>query len=174
MPIQKKPARVSVSKRHGQIEHISIFGITERMGPLALHMYADSFLTAANSLPPSSAPFDPVRPYLVCHSIELGLKAFLSIRGLPMIDLAHGSYGHNLTAILEQTEATGLLAMVPLSGSHRDAIRLASIYYFGKVFEYPAVGEAMSGYRSMPPIDTLLDAASIIVQSLRQPSREAN
>ena len=173
MPSEKKPVRLSAAKRNAQIEYISIVGITERMGPLGLHMYAQSFLTAARSLPPPTVPFEPARPYLVCHAIELGLKAFLSLRGAAMIELADGAYGHNLEAILQKAEESDLKAVVPLTDGHRVAIRLASNYYVGKVFEYPAVGEAMSGYPSMPPIDILFDAATVLVESLHQQCREA-
>lgn len=173
MPSTKKPARVSPAKHHAQIEHISLLGVRERMGPLGLHMYANSFLAAASALPQPAVTFDPVRPYLVCHAIELGLKAFLSLQGLEMIELAESSFGHNLTFTLKKAEASNLKTIVPLSNAHCAAIRLASVYYSGKVFEYPAVGEAMLAYPSMPPLDTLFDAASILVQALHQPCREA-
>jgi len=169
----KKPTRVSAAKRHAQIENISVLGITERMGPLALHLYGESFLTAASSLPKPIAPFEPVRPYLVCHAIELGLKAFLSLHGVLMLQLSEGSYGHNLEAILEKAVEAGLNSTVPLTEAHRSAIRLASVYYSGKVFEYPAVGEAVSAYPRMPPIEILFDAASILIRTLAQPCREA-
>ena len=173
MATGKKAGRVSAAKRFAAIERISIFGITERMGPIGLHMYAERFLAAARSLPPGTVPFEPVRPYLVCHSIELGLKAFLSVQGTAMLELAEGSYGHNLEAILQKADDNGLSASVRLTAAQRSAIRLATIYYSGKVFEYPAVGEAMSGYPSMPSLETLLEAAVTLVDSLRQQCLEA-
>ena len=173
MASTKKPARVSAAKRFAQIERISIAGITERMGPLGLHMYAEAYLNAARSLPLPTVPFDPVRPFLVCHSIELGLKAFLLLQGSAMLELADGSYGHNLEAILQKADEKHLGASVTLTKSQRAEIHRASLYYVGKVFEYPAVGEAMSGYPSMPAIDTLFEVAAMLVDSLRQPCREA-
>ena len=100
----KKTVRISAAKRFAQIEKISIMGITERMGPLGLHMYASAYLDAARALPLPTAPFEPVRPFLICHSIELGLKAFLSLHGAEMLELADGSYGHNLEAILKKAD----------------------------------------------------------------------
>ena len=82
------------------------------MGPFGLHMYAQSFLTAARSLSLPTVPFEPARPYLVCHAIELGLKAFLSLQGAAMIELADGAYGHNLEAILQKAEESDLKAVV--------------------------------------------------------------
>lgn len=173
MPRKKKPVRLSAARRNAQIEQIKIAGIEERMGPLGLHMYAQSFLSAARSLPPPTVPFEPARLYLLCHAIELGLKAFLSLRGATMLTLADASNGHNLEAILQKAEKRDLKTTVPFTDGHRAAIRLASIYYAGKVFEYPAVGEAMSSYPSMPPIDIIFDAATVLVESLRQQCREA-
>jgi len=42
MAMGKKAGRVSAAKRFAEIERISIFGITERMGPIGLHMYAEA------------------------------------------------------------------------------------------------------------------------------------
>lgn len=173
MPRKTKSTRVTVAKRHAQIENISIFGATARMGPLGLIMYAQSFLNAARILPAPVVPFDPVRPYLVCHSIELGLKAFLSLQGVAMIELADGSHGHNLVGILQRAEETNIKAIVALTEKHFVAICDASHYYAGKVFEYPAVGEALSGYPSMPPVDNLFEAANLLVESLYQKCLEA-
>jgi len=174
MQRKKKRTSLSVAKRNAQIEHISIAGITARMGPIGLHTYAQSFLAAARALPPATVPFDPAQPYLVCHAIELGFKAFLSLRGAAMLELADGAHGHNLETLLQKAEKKALRTTVPLTDAHRAAIRLASVYYAGKVFEYPAVGEAMSAYPSMPPMDTLFDAATLLVESLRQPCFEEN
>ena len=173
MASTKKPARVSAAKRFAQIERISIAGIAERMSPLARHMYAGAYLNAARSLPMPTVPFDPVRPFLVCHSIELALKAFLSLQGSAMLELADGSYGHNLERILQKADEKHLAASVTLTKTHRAEIRRASAYYSGKVFEYPAIGEAMSGYPSMPAIDSLFEAAGILAESLRQYCNEA-
>ena len=173
MACTRKPARVSATKQFAQVERISIAGITERMGPLALHMYADAYLNAARSLPLPSAPFQPVRPFLVCHSIELGLKAFLSLQDATMLELAGGPFGHNLEAILQKADEKHLGASVRLTKAQRAAVRHASFYYAGKVFEYPAVGEAISGYPGMPAIDALFEVAAKLVDSLRQQCREA-
>jgi len=198
------------AKKHSEIDQISVFGITESIGSLALHHYAESFLNAALSLPPNpTLPFEPVRPYLICHAIELGLKAFLTLhtvtfdelvenekivstdkqielkqeiekwKGLykfpkmRMKDLADAKYGHKLETLLKKAKEKNIQATIPFTDDHLDAILLASTYYAEKVFEYPAVGEAIRCFPKMPPIETLLDAAMILVESLRQPCLEA-
>jgi hypothetical protein len=173
VPGERKKRKASAAKRFAEIERISIAGITERMGPLGLHMYAESYLLAARTLPKPSVPFEPVRPYLLCHAVELALKAFLSLRGAAMVELAEGPYGHNLDSLLAKALEADLLAVAALTETECDAIRLANTYYSGKVFEYPAVGEALSAYPLMPPVDKLLEVASSLVESLRQPCRDA-
>jgi hypothetical protein len=168
-----KKTQLSSAKRFAQIENISMLGMTERMGPVALHVYAESYLSAALALPNPPVPFDPVLPYLICHAIELALKAFLSLNGGLMVDLAGGAYGHNLDSLLAKALEADLAKIVNLTEPHRDAIRRGTNYYAGKVFEYPAVGEALSAYPHMPPLDVLRDAASLLVEALRQPCREA-
>jgi hypothetical protein len=173
MTSTKKPIRITQAKRYAEIEHISIVGIKARMGPIGLHVYSEHYLAGAQALPSAKTPFEPVRAYLICHSIELSLKTFLSIQGAAMIELAENSYGHNLQALLSRAEALNFSNLVPLTRQHLTAIQQASDYYAGKVFEYPAVGEAMSGYPKMPSIDILCNAAEILVESLHIPSREA-
>ena len=143
------------------------------MGPLGLHLYAERYFAAAKALPTLEVPFEPVRPYLVCHAIELGLKAFLSLKGHPMVNLAEGQLGHKLSAILNEAELIGLLDAVPLTIAHREAIKGAETYYAGKVFEYPAVGEALAAYPSMPSLTVLFEAGALLTSSLAKPCREA-
>jgi hypothetical protein len=114
-----------------------------------------------------------VRPYLACHSVELVLKAFLSLHGAEMFQLAEGKYGHNLEAILEEAIQQGLKDAVGLSHAEEAVIRGAGPYYGAKVFEYPAVGEAMLSYPGMPSLDSLFDVTSKLVEALRKPCSEA-
>jgi len=173
MSAKDKQTRVSGAKRHAEVEYLSIAGLTTRMGPIGLHTYASAFLDAARTLPPATVPFDPVRLFLVCRSIELALKAFLSLQGLAMLELAGGAYGHNLEAILGEADRRELARLVSLTEPQRIVIQHASGYYEGKVFEYPAVGEAVSAYPKLPAFDALREIAAILVTSLHQPCLEA-
>jgi hypothetical protein len=163
------------------IENISIAGQIGRMGPIGLHLYAEKYLIAAKALPapghtestPPRELFEPVRPYLVCHSIELALKAFLSLKGQKMADMKF-QVGHQLTSILADADSQGLASQVAITSDQRTAIRDATAYYAGKVFEYPAVGEALFAYPSMPPLSLLMEAATALIDALRQPCHEAN
>ena len=90
-----------------------------------------------------------------------------------MVELAEGPYGHNLDTLLTRALEANLEAIAGLSEAQCDAVRLATTYYSGKVFEYPAIGEALAAYPQMPPLETLFEVASLLVESLRGPCREA-
>ena len=144
------------------------------MGPIGLHLYAQHYLSAAKSLPEPTVPFEPVRPYLVCHAIELALKAFLSLEGKLMVELADGKLAHKLGALLSAAEEASLSKIVSLSDAQENAVRLAETYYAGKVFEYPAVGEAISAYPGMPSLSLLFEVATLLVEQLAIPCYETN
>ena len=149
-------------------------GAVGRMGPFGLWMYASSYMKAAHTLPVPNAEFEPVRYHLVCHGIELGLKALLSIHGATMLELSESAYGHNLQTILEAAKSKGLSDHVALTPQHELEIAKAATYYGGKLFEYPAVGEALRGYPELPDISILLAAASLLVSGLEQPCNDAS
>lgn len=163
--------KLSAAKQHASIENISVFGVRGRMGPLALWMYANAYLRAAKGLPGPVVPFEPVRHFLVCQFLELLLKASLSLNGATLLELADGAYGHNLEALLDAAKATA--RPLAISCEHCSEIRKASKYYVEKVFQYPAVGEAMRVYPHLPDFDILVEAAGILEAALEAPCREA-
>jgi hypothetical protein len=55
------------------VESISILGVTARMAPIGLQIYAADFLAAAKAVPSPDGPFAPARTYLACHAVELAL-----------------------------------------------------------------------------------------------------
>jgi hypothetical protein len=110
--------------------------------------------------------------FLVCRALELGLKAFLSLRGRSLDDLAGGAFGHDLDKLLAEADKQDLGALVQLSDEQRFQIVRASIYYAEKVLEYPSVLEALRGYGSRASMDRLLDAAETLIPPLREPCSE--
>ena len=166
----RQPSR---AKQFAAIERISIFGAVARMGPVGLWQYADAYKRAAETLPAPQVPYEPVRYYLACHAIELCLKAFLSVQGASMLDLAENAYGHNLDRLLAAADERGLDATIQLSIEHRAEVHKAADYYAGKLFEYPAVGEAIRAYPGLPDINSLLEVARYLVTSLAEPCLNA-
>jgi hypothetical protein len=161
------------AKKHSQIENVSVFGATARMGPLGLHMYAADFLSVAVAAATPQVPFAPARTYLACRALELVLKAFLSLKGQPLEQLAGGEYGHDLEKLLAAAVQQGLLDLVVIEERALIEIRRASKYYSEKVFEYPALGEAVFGYPHNPDIEPLLEAAKAMVVALEVPCLNA-
>ena len=164
-PRRKHP---SEAHKHSALESLSIAGIAARMSPVGLHFYAEGFLRAAVSTDGDPTAFEPARYYLVCHAIELCLKAFLSLRGNLMIDMAKDP-GHDLERLLARAKAGGLSEVVTLGNHHEVAIHMATNYYREKVFEYPALGEAIRAYPGLPYYDDLTSAAFELVTKLRDP-----
>lgn len=76
---------------------------------------------------------------------------------------------HSLDSLLSTAVEADLAKFVELPDQQTDAIRSANTYYPGRVFEYPAVEEAMCAYTRIPPIDILIGVASALVRSLCQP-----
>lgn len=168
----KQPKALSRAHKHTKIENISIFGAFARLAPVTLHFYSDAYLSAAKGLP-CGMEFNPVRPYLVCHALELALKAFLSLKGRTLTELAR-SLNHEITNLLAEAEKERLADFATLTREQRKELEKASIYYSEKVFEYPAIGEAARAYPQMPQIDLLIAAADALVNALREPCLKAS
>jgi len=164
--MSKKPKLTAAPRPSTSIDYISVAGLTELTSPVGLHLYATDFLAAAKNAPQMNALFAPAKTHLVCRSLELILKAFLCLRGFASGSLLAGGYGHNLGNILAEAEKHGLLKWVSLSREELDAMRWASKYYEAKVFEYPAMLEAMKGYPENPNLTLLFSAAETLVAAV--------
>jgi len=168
-----KKGKKSQVKKFAEIERISIGGMVSRLSPVGLWVYGNSYINAAVALPKPKALYDPVRYYLACHAIELLLKAYLAIQGSSLLDLIDSRFGHNLDSILNEAESHGLNDLVDLPDKHKTEIHKAAYYYSGKVFEYPAMGEAVVAYPHLPNLYLLFEAAQSLVNALDLPCKEA-
>jgi hypothetical protein len=159
-----------VKKRSNtHIESVSIFGATARIAPIGLQIFAADFLAGAKAIPPPNVTFAPTQPDLVCHALELALKAFLSLKEYPLDKLSGGKFGHDLENLLDEAERQGLDDLVKFDERQKFQIRRASQYYWSKAFEYPAVVELMSGNPEMPSTDILIEITETLVAALREP-----
>ena len=164
------------ARQHTKIETLSFAGLTMRFGPVGLIVCADHFLAAAKSThPPVTAPAFPlVRTFLVCRALELALKAFLSLKGCSMEQLAGGPFGHNLESLVAEVEKRDIHALVKLEKRQWAEIIRASTYYSEKVLEYPALMEAVYAYPKLPDANILIGTAEVLVSALRQPCLTAD
>ena len=165
----------SKAHQHSTLEFLEFLGAPTAIGPPFLHIYAADYLVAARAANETDASrFKPARYFLVCQSIELSLKAYLSLRGRKMVTMAQGAMGHHLDRLLADALDEGLSDLVQLTGDDLDEIRRASDYYGSKVFQYPALGEAVRGYPTLPSIDELLRAAAALVDGLHESCRRGD
>ena len=155
------------------VESVSIAGVTARIAPIGLQVFAADFLAGAKAIPPSNVPFARTQPYLVCHALELALKAFLSLKEYPLDKLSGGKFGHDLENLLDEAERKGLDDFAKLDEHQKFQIRRASQYYWSKAFEYPAVVELVSGNPEMPSTNILIDITEKLVAALREPCIKA-
>ena len=81
--------------------------------------YARQFYKAFGELPPRPPLQSWPRYLMLCHSIELALKAYLAAHGFTVDDLREGSIRHNLTKLLTEAMDKGL----SISQSTQDDIK---------------------------------------------------
>lgn len=108
--------------------------ITVKVDGYWLSIYAADFLAAAQSFQAPEQRFSPVRYYLICHSIELALKAFLFTAGYKKKD--RKNLNHDLLKILAEAESNGLGNYFQISHEEKESIEKANKLYGNKEFEY--------------------------------------
>lgn len=67
---------------------------------------AEEFYTAFKDLPERAPPSWP-RYFLLCHAVELALKAYLAMHGKTMGNLKN-EFGHNIERLLDEAVRAGL------------------------------------------------------------------
>ena len=92
------------------------------VSPYFFILYAEDFLAASHSHEAPRA-FSPVEYYLACHSMELSLKAYLLLRGIPKDEIRKRHYGHNLDNILEKCLELGIAELVEIAETETNGIR---------------------------------------------------
>ncbi len=85
---------------------LQVSNVVVRVDGHWLRNYAADFLAAAEAFQAPEHRFSPVRYYLICHSIELSLKAFLVTAGYKKKDRKR--LNHDVVKALEAAEGNGL------------------------------------------------------------------
>lgn len=134
---------------------------------LGFWRYADEFLRAATVVEASAKRhFDilPPRYYLLGHSIELALKAFLLAKGVTPTELRLKQYNmaHNLEKALVRAEGLGLADVVNIPPKERTAIMLLNKTYGRKSYEYLETGSI-----HIPPTDTLFSVVNRVLPAIK-------
>jgi len=138
------------------------------ISPYGLFYYGKEFFNAAKGVV-QSTKYSPVPYYLYCHSIELLLKSFLLVEGVPKKELKKQKlYGHDLEKILKGAQKLGLSKFVKIRPEQGKEILKANEYYNipHKGFEYFEVVQAVTGYPELPDLSLLEKVASELVTNL--------
>ncbi len=99
---------------------------------------ANEFFSAETYLPKKSVPI--VHFYLLCHSLELCLKAFLADKGIPRKRLAREPFGHDLDRLFQECEKHELGAIFIGMTDIQELVISTSKDYDDKQFEYSDKG----------------------------------
>lgn len=115
--------------------------------PIGLVRYAHDFFDSARAVEDQlgkATCFELVSPvpslYLIGHSIELALKAYLLQHGLTLRELRHKQFGHDLHACQRKTKELGLAAIVSFHPAEEGAVELLNNLYSTKQLEYIVTG----------------------------------
>ncbi len=135
-----------------------------------LWRYAEQYLSAALEIQQSAGSIAEriaqnisiPAYFLVGHSVELSLKAFLRAKGMSVNELASKGYGHNLESLLRESKRRKLGVAVRLKKADVDAILLLNQSYKPKELEY-----IVTGYRQLPAYDVLAACATKLVTGLK-------
>lgn len=136
---------------------------TQRTLPLGAVRLSGEFLSAAqNAQEPAKTSMQElaqrlslVAYYLVGHSIELSLKAFLLGRGLTWSILGSRKYGHNLSALLAECRRRKLGTCVKLSTREMAVVQVLNDCYSAKELEY-----SFTGSRRLPNYSQVVQLAT--------------
>jgi hypothetical protein len=116
-----------------------------RTTPIGMARYAYEFMEAALAVDNSvgNRPgYELVAPipalYLVGHSIELSLKAYLLHQDASLRDIRH--FGHDLHALFRKAKELGLLDHVQFDGPEKGAVEILNDLYSTKQLEYIVTG----------------------------------
>lgn len=144
------------------------------VSPYFFVLYGEDFYQACRSHI-SDNRFSPAQYYLACRSIELSLKAFLLLKGVPRSDLKAKPLGHDLARIYEKCVRLGLEEFIVLSRQQKDDIQELNKWYARKGFEYFELESLTSDFNLLPSVFTVLELANGLILALKQPCKdEAN
>lgn len=132
----------------------------KRESPFGFYRYAVEFKEGAEKIQ-SPNPTHPLGHhglttayYMLGHSIELFLKAFLLGRGEEIFLLSSKTFGHDLNKLLEESRRRRLGTLVILNRNETLTISLLNQRYKKKEFEYFAFG-----FKQLPSYPELFKTA---------------
>ena len=131
-----------------------------RTTPAGLWTHGDEFFRTVEYIPEGKRRLFSPCYYLLSHSIELTLKAFLRAKDYTVPELI--DIGHDLWGLLRRAEVRGIRGIVALEERHLDAIEIANAIYKEKEWEY-----RKRGFKQYPIIDDLYSCARVLLDGTR-------
>ena len=143
--------------------------MVNRLSPYILLTNAEKFLDAAKSVckvPVTEKERLTCRAsfpayFLIGHSIELSLKAFLLAKGVES-NLLKNIYGHDLAKLISECRRRKLGRQSKLTKNHVKAIKVLGLHYKHKSLEYTEVGTY-----TLPQYWIICKIASTLVHDLK-------
>lgn len=134
--------------------------LDERTTARGLLNYAKEYYSGYELLQnqePSIVKYFAVKYYLLCHSLELVMKAWLKKQGATYIELKR--LGHDLEKIMVLLhDSYGIL----FDAESQAMIKIVNQYYSQKEFEY-----ALKGAKSVPVITELASIVHLLISKAR-------
>lgn len=141
-----------------------------RTTPLGLIRYAHDIYDSARALKDQlgkETRFELVSPmpsmYLIGHSIELALKAYLLNHQLTLKELRSKVYGHDLAACENKAKELGLVELLIITPAESAAIEMLHYLYSTKQLEY-----IVTGTKSMPLFELFESYARKLIRAVSQ------
>jgi hypothetical protein len=128
-----------------------------RTTPIGLARYSRDFFEcalAADDKVGRRPGFEIIAPipvmYLVGHSIELSLKAYLAFHGIPLRELRSKKYGHDLEKCHKKAKELGLNIHAKLDEGESRALTVLNELYSTKQLNY-----IVSGVKQFPTFGSI-------------------
>lgn len=137
------------------------------VSPTMFHRWSGQNLKASRVVEEGEgAQYSPVRASLVCHALELALKAFLLTKGWVKKRLKN-DVGHDLVKALEAAKQEGLNDCVNLTTGEVKAIRAVSELFGSKQFHYfEDFKGLLNGFKGRPNCQVLDDVCQRILNGI--------
>ncbi len=141
-------------------------GAIESTTPAGLWRYAREYLEAAELIRPKDYTHKLSAPtcYLLGHSIELLLKAFLLAKGRSLDDLV--DIGHDLQRALEEADSANLVAFAPSENDYRGLQELVDIIQ--DEYKFHGFRYFKRGLKRRPDLRTGIPAVSSILDGVSE------
>jgi hypothetical protein len=140
---------------------VAVTGVQTNLTCYGFHVWAEDFLIAEKLYAPTARKGSHVAHFLCCQSIELSLKAFLSLKGMSRKELKN--LGHNMHKLYVGARRDGLDELVPLQPRDESLVQAANGWYDtpgGKRLQYFGLVDAMTGFKGSPDLASLEELAA--------------